>query len=398
MEPSEQESPIWQLFVRLRRRRFLVGIEDYGALKQALRAGFGWSSRESLRSLCSLLWAKSRSEREVLEALFDQIEFPVWDSSEVASVALSSTEDEFEKPLPGLGTNEVSAVDDLAEPGRQGKPRSPATRPSRGLPPINLEGVLLSDKPFVFVPHFSLTPRDVAQLGRYLRHPHLSGPPEDVDVNATIALRCRQGIIGSIVLKPRKQNTSRLLSLIDRQGSMAPFHRLVEMVTDTLAKSDSSRGVTLYYFHDVPVEGADDRILSSVRENPFPVLDDVLNQITPLTEGYLYEDRELLSPVALADVLRSFAVGSTVLFLSDAGAARRGYDPQRLLDTLGFVKALRLYTQRYVWLNPLPRTSWVGSTAAQIARHIPMFSLDFEGFNHAARALRGQYYSVENRL
>lgn len=73
---------LWTLFKQLRRRHFPLGPDDYEALRQALRAGFGWSSREALRDLCCALWTKSKREKEILEALFDQFDVAVWQLSE----------------------------------------------------------------------------------------------------------------------------------------------------------------------------------------------------------------------------------------------------------------------------------------------------------------------------
>jgi uncharacterized protein with von Willebrand factor type A (vWA) domain len=106
-----------------------------------------------------------------------------------------------------------------------------------------------------------------------------------------------------------------------------------------------------------------------------------------LKEGYIFEDQEILSPVLVNNVLHSVTSDSIVIFVSDAGAARRHYAPQRLLDVIGFIKALRLHTNRYVWFNPLPQPCWAGTTAADIARYIPMFPLDVEGLNNAASIL-----------
>ncbi len=64
---------LWLLYQRLRRRGFVLGPEDYSALQQSLRLGFGWSSQGALRELCGSLWAKSVREREALFALFDQL-------------------------------------------------------------------------------------------------------------------------------------------------------------------------------------------------------------------------------------------------------------------------------------------------------------------------------------
>ena len=86
------------------------------------------------------------------------------------------------------------------------------------------------------------------------------------------------------------------------------------------------------------------------------------------------------------------------MLLSDAGAARGHYDLLRLLDTVAFFKAVRAYSTQYVWLNPLPRRYWLRSTAAQIARHIPMFPMDRTGMYHAVNVLRGHTYRIERPI
>ena len=387
MKSSHRESLLWQLFVKLRRRRFLIGIEDYRALRTALEAGFGWSSKEALRTLCCALWAKSKQECDVVSSLFDQLELTDWDlKSPVPQNTLSDSQELADAQVEFPNSEDEPASLTPSDENVEIRPNIPATLPSRGLPAITVDEVLLPAKSFVFVPHFSLTPREAAQIGAYLRKTNFSGFLEDIDVNATIALRCRQGILGSIVLKRRRQKTKVLL-LVDRQGSMTPFHQLSEMVCGTMSKSEFVGRVSIYYFHDVPTEGPDYQNLSLTREELFPVSDDIWDLLPSLKEGYIFDDQELLSPVSVDNVLRSVTSDSIVIFVSDAGAARRHYAPQRLLDVIGFIKALRLHTNRYVWFNPLPQPCWVGTTAADIARYIPMFPLDMEGLNNAASTL-----------
>jgi hypothetical protein len=129
----------------------------------------------------------------------------------------------------------------------------------------------------------------------------------------------------------------------------------------------------------------------------FPALDPILPEIKPLRAGYLYDadDPELLIPLPLEEILKTSATGASVVILSDAGAARNRYDLLRLLDTVAFLKALRNCTRRVVWLNPLPVSYWQRSTAAQIARHVPMFPLDRAGMHQAVNVLRGQPYPIE---
>jgi uncharacterized protein with von Willebrand factor type A (vWA) domain len=179
---------------------------------------------------------------------------------------------------------------------------------------------------------------------------------------------------------------------------MNPFHAFIEEICDAIQQAGRLNEVALYYFHNVPVEGSDETVLVSLDKQIFPALDAVLSLIKPLVEGYLYEDPDLLSPRPLKAVLGEYTNGAAVVLLSDAGASRRTYNGLRLLDTIAFLKALRLYTGQYVWLNPLPRRYWGGTTAAQIARHLPMFPLERDGIHHAVNVLRGQPYVVEQPL
>jgi len=378
---------LWQLFERLRRRGFAIGPTDYEALRQALRAGFGWTSREALRDLCNALWAKSRREQETLTALFEQLapDPDDWQYSLEADDALEGDAPSVTPESPDL---EAKAPNKTV----------PKTESQGGLPSISLADVKVSERPFVFVPQFPLTYREVAQTWRRLRRPVRTGALVELDIESTIARRSRLGVATTVVLQPRRRNMARLLLLVDRQGSMDPFHRFCDEVCTAIQQAGRLEETALYYFHNVPAEGADDQVLEALTGQLFPALDPVLPQIQPLMDGCLYADPALLSPVPLIDVLQSYAAGAAVVLLSDAGAARNRYRISRLLDTIAFMKALRTYTSHYVWLNPLPRRYWLHNTAAQIARHVPMFPLEREGIQQAVNVLRGQQRIIEKPL
>ncbi|MBW4520908.1 MAG: VWA domain-containing protein [Scytolyngbya sp. HA4215-MV1] len=378
---------LWQLFQRLRRRGFAIGPSDYQALQQALRAGFGWTSRESLLDLCNSLWAKSLREQETLSALFEQ---------------LAPDSDDWQYSLEDddapIGRDE--SLSELYQPEKANAAQKsiPKTASQGGLPPISLADVKVSERPFVFVPQFPLTYREIAQTWRRLRRPVRTGPPVELDIAGTIARRSRLGVATTVVLQPRRRNVARLLLLIDRQGSMDPFHQFCDEVCSAIQQAGRLEETAVYYFHNVPAEGADDQVLEGLTGQLFPALDPVLPQIQPLSEGCLYSDPALLCPEPLIDILQTYASSSAVVLVSDAGAARNRYRISRLLDTIAFMKALRTYTCHYVWLNPLPKRYWLNNTAAQIARHVPMFPLDCEGIQRAVNVLRGQQHILEKAL
>lgn len=384
-ELPETLPPLWRLFQQLRQRKLRLGLEDYEALRHALRAGFGWSSREALRDLCCALWTKSRQEQEILLTLFDRLELPEWI---LPDDSIRSLETQKETPQVTKTSQKTEA--------------QPTTEAHSSLPPITLNKEQYSQRSFMLVPQFPLTYRECAQIWRHLRRPMRQSSLLEIDIETTVAHRCRTGVASPIILIPRRRNTARLLLLVDRQGSMTPFHRFCDEVCTAIQQAGKLEQVTLYYFHDTPAEGADESVLMHLREQPFPTMDKILPLISPLQVGDLYEynDPELLSPQPLERVLQQNAFSASVVILSDAGAARGHYDAQRLLNTVAFLKALRLYTLQYVWLNPLPKSYryWKNSTAEQIARHISMFSLDRDGMYRAVNALQGQLGPIERPI
>ncbi len=380
MTPQQPEFFLWTLFQQLRRRSFALGPDDYDALRQAVRSGFGWRSRQALCDLCCMLWSKSKREEDTLRALFEQLDVPDWQmlpqGVHTGAGAADRTEtDTDESP--------VKPVQDSAS-----TQDAQLTVAARGaLPEIKPEGVSFPQHPVVLIPQFPLTYREVAQAWRRLRQPVRTGPPIELDLDATIARRCHQGIATEIVLAPRRRNTARLLLLVDRQGSMLPFHEFVAEVCAAIAQAGNLENVALYYFHDTPAAGADENILTQL-DQLYPKLDAVLPEIAPLTEGILYEDGDLFQPRDLQTILHRDAEGAAVVVLSDAGAARSSYDLLRLLDTVAFLKALQTYTNRCVWINPLPERYWRHSTADQIRRYAPMFELNRRGMYQAVDALK----------
>ena len=382
---------LWKLFERLRRRGFPLTPDDYEALRQSLQAGFGWSSQVALRELCNSLWAKSRQEQEILTALFNQLA-PENEDWQLFSV-------QAKKGFDADRTNQLGQEKPSDVPQHQEREEI-VTESRSSLPLILLKDVQISERRFIFVPQFPLTYREVAQAWRRLRRPVRVGPRTELDVEATIAYRSQQGVATSIILKPRRRNVARLLLLVDRQGSMTPFHRFCEEVCKAIQQAGRLEETAIYYFHNVPAEGANKQVLEDLSNQLFPVLDSILPQMTPLKTGFIYKDSDLLYPIALEEVLQKCATDAFIVVISDAGTVRNHYNVQRLLDTISFMKALRTYTLYYVWLNPLPKSYWKdkNNTATQIARHVPMFPLEREGIQQAVNVLRGHQYTIEKPL
>ncbi len=398
----------WILFNRLRDCwHFRLAPEDYQELYSALQAGFGWQSRDDLRTLCCALWAKSLQERETLFSLFDHLadEFGL-DNWLLPKHQENEPETGPEQPQIPSWKKPVALAGDDTPPAPLPPPiPKPELREEKEAPVISAHSLLTVLEPFtharlILSPRYVLGYRQVVQATRRLRQFTRSGPKTELDIAASIALRCRRGVTVPLVLKARQRNAVRPLLLADRLGSMSPFHHFCDnIVLRAIRQSSRCEQVSVYYFHDVLAGKRSPRnkalLQRLTRRDIFSVMDEAAADIQALQGGYLYTEPKLLQARPLPEVLQREIEGAAVIILSDAGAARGNDDIIRLVDTVAFLKTLYAYTSSVVWLNPLPRERWRDSTAAGIARHVPMFPVEHEGLHQAVNCLRGQSFDLE---
>ncbi len=212
------------------------------------------------------------------------------------------------------------------------------------------------------------TQRQMKQSWRYLRHFAREGLAVELDVDATVRQIGRQGMLLHPVLLPRRINQVELLLLIDRDGSMGPFHSFSERLVEAAVQGGRLGKANVYYFHNCPIE-------------------------------YLYLDPVHQDPVLIEDVMSQLRQSRTViLIVSDAGAARGGFNPRRRRLTKKIINQLQQQVRYIAWLNPLPRSRWASTTAGAISEFVPMFEINRQGLDAAIDALRGRYRDLRKFL
>ncbi|MEU4220333.1 VWA domain-containing protein [Actinoplanes sp. NPDC026623] len=390
-----------QLITQLRRRGLLLGIDDVDALRQALAAGFGWSSEGSLLNVCLALWAKSPSEAAIIRACFARVDAPVWTAPEAGRpnprrVAVIDRPVAGDEPSPAAGdAADIAAADPpAATPAADPVPVTRQIRGSTAMPPATgrHDATLITDQ------QYPLTARQIAQAWRGLRRPRRGGPATELDVAGTLNRYALTGVPTPPVLVQRRRNSARLLLLIDRQGSMTPFHHYVDHCLRAVVSSARLDAITIAYFHNTAGYSADKRLIATMADPFDPSVDPILPGIAALAEGRLYDDDALTRPRWLSSVLGSLHAETGVVVISDAGAARGRLITERLVDTVALLKAAKREGRLLAWLNPMPSRSWHGTTAGQLARHVPMYGLTREGMYRAVDALRGRPVGLERPL
>jgi uncharacterized protein with von Willebrand factor type A (vWA) domain len=388
VESGELPPFLMPIVGQLRRRRLAVGVSDVHDLRCALRAGFGLSSVDDLRELCVALWAKSPIEAQIVRAVFARADgLPDWNLQQESTTAAAAPTDSQQA---STSATDLSVTTNPERPVVQ-------TSSVHGLAREPLQtGV--TDRGLVLIPQYPLTSREVAQVWRHLRRPVRYGPAVELDIAATVSQWGNRGVATAPVVVPRRRNAVRLLLLIDRHGSMTPFHGYVDYVIAAIRDAGRIDYVQAVYCHDLPVAHADRSVLDDMPDPFRPDLDAVLPLIRPMRGGHVYDDPGLTAPRPLEDVTGGATSATAVLVVSDAGAARGQFDLLRLLDTVALLKALRVSSSGVAWLNPVPAPRWTRSTAGQVARYVPMFSFTRPGLYQAVEALRGRPTLVEHGL
>ncbi|MCB1816260.1 MAG: VWA containing CoxE family protein, partial [Candidatus Competibacteraceae bacterium] len=98
----------------------------------------------------------------------------------------------------------------------------------------------------------------------------------------------------------------------------------------------------------------------------------------------------LMQPQPLTKLLAECNPDSSLLFVSDAGAARGHRRLARIRATAECLARLKRVSSFIAWLNPMPAPRWDGTSAQFIAGLVPMFQMDPDGFSNAVDCLRGQ--------
>jgi uncharacterized protein with von Willebrand factor type A (vWA) domain len=368
MEVSE--SRLFKLFDYLRRHGVPLGVSEYIAAIQCLLADKNIDNIDLLRRLLRLLWAKSTEDLELFDLAFAELTEPQRDPSlreefepatltEKSKLKESTPKSAPEKRIPAESPNPLVQFPELTE--FQISPAKPLliTRKVQ----LGVVQSLIPDSEdqvvtYRFTPQLPLRRREMATIWRHFRRLQRLGPDEELDAQSTIEEICRTGFFLRPKLKPRRRNQARLLLLLDREGSMAPFNLLVDTLVESIQRGGMLGGVILKYFHDCPRE-------------------------------FLFADPQMIEALPLEEVLAQHARETSVLVVSDAGAARGQYEGQRVKDTRGFLETLATYTYLYAWLNPVPVRRWRATSAEDIARLVPMFSLSRDGLQDCINILRG---------
>lgn len=351
MSDSSIEELVTRLFKRVRHRLGL-GMREYLAALDALQGGFGGSDRDELKLTLQLLWCHSLAQQSQFEMVWDDV------AGKPISTKSKDRPKQVDKPSsgPSLQSPPPPSKDPLPPPDATQQPASqPELEPLALQPPLTPTDI--EDLPELET-YWPISRRSMAYAWRYLRRPRADGPPDVLDMPATVEQVAKAGFFLAPVYHRREVNHAHLLLLLDQRGSMTPFHRFGRDLVETARLEDSLPQVDVYYFHNVP-------------------------------RTHVYEDSYLSRPVELQKLWPVCDADTSVLMFSDAGAMRGFQRMERVRATTEFLVQLQQHTALIGWLNPMPTERWEGSSAEMLAYLVRMEQMDPDGFSTLIEVIRG---------
>ena len=196
-------------------------------------------------------------------------------------------------------------------------------------------------------------------------------PPTEFDVDRTIQDTAEGGGVLKVRYKRPRENTVKVLLLMDSGGSMDYYATLCSALFQAVSKSGHFKDLKVYYFHNCPY-------------------------------ARLYNSPTLLSrdSVGTGWLLNNLPGDYKLILVGDAqmapfelmggyygGWGDREGDPKSGMDWLRLLKGRFPHA---VWLNPSPRPDWGPhwtQTYDAIAREFPMFPLTVEGLEESMKKL-----------
>lgn len=215
--------------------------------------------------------------------------------------------------------------------------------------------------------HFQLALRKLRQFTT-----RMEGPKTELDLDGTIEATSKNAGRLELVWERPRENTVKLLLLMDSGGSMAPYARLCNQLFQAANKCNHFKDLKVFYFHNCIYD-------------------------------YLYLDPRcrLSNSVATEYVMNQLDADYRVMLVGDASMA-----PSELNLVGGIIdwnhynhetgeawlKKVRRRWQNSIWLNPIPARLWNDSlgrfTIKTIRDIFPMYELTVEGLDMGVKKLR----------
>jgi uncharacterized protein len=207
-----------------------------------------------------------------------------------------------------------------------------------------------------------------------LRELKREGAQEELDIPETIDKTAKEGGDIELVFNRSRENTVRLILLMDTGGSMLPYSELCERLFSAATQMEHFKEFKHFFFHNC-------------------IYQDV------------YEDMANYKRVPTEKLFSTFHKGYKVVIVGDARMAYSElFDVNGCIDYydtndkpgLEWLLKIKEHFPHAVWLNPTHKNFWGHHTVDAISKIFPMYELTLDGLKDAVRALTSRPRPIQN--
>ncbi len=198
-----------------------------------------------------------------------------------------------------------------------------------------------------------------------LRELKREGAEEELDIEETIDKTAKEGGEIELVFNRSRENSVRIILLMDTGGSMLPYTELCEKLFSAATQANHFKEFRYFFFHNCIYQD-------------------------------IYEDMANYKNVPTEKLFSLFNKNYKLILVGDARMAYSElFDVNGCIDYfstndkpgLEWLSRIRDHFPHSVWLNPTHRNFWGHYTVDTISKVFPMFELTIDGLKDAIKAL-----------
>ncbi len=205
-----------------------------------------------------------------------------------------------------------------------------------------------------------------------LRELKREGVTEELDIDETIDKTAKEGGEIELVFSRSRENSVRIILLMDTGGSMLPYTELCEKLFSAATQANHFKEFRYFFFHNCIYQD-------------------------------IYEDMANYKNVPTEKLFSLFNKNYKLILVGDARMAYSElFDVNGCIDYfstndrpgLEWLARIRDHFPHSVWLNPTHRNFWGHYTVDTIGKIFPMFELTIDGLKDAIRALTSRTKNI----
>lgn len=210
-----------------------------------------------------------------------------------------------------------------------------------------------------------LDTRQIKIALKKLRELKREGALEELDVDETIDKTAKEGGEIELVFGKSRENTVRILLLMDTGGSMLPYTTLCERLFSAATQTDHFKDFKYYFFHNCIYQD-------------------------------IYEDMANYKHLPTEKLFQTYNSNYKLILVGDARMAYSElFDINGCIDYfysndrpgIEWLVKIKQHFPHAVWLNPTHKSYWNHYTVDSIAKVFPMYELTIDGLKDAIKTL-----------